>query len=521
MNLKDKYSTHASDGQASFRNYSGSNKGTKNIVLTDVIESIRQNRDYTQDSINKLFKQNKKAELVQLSETFYSSNAMYMRFVEYFATMYLHYWSVIPKRAKPGLFTNDELTDAWFDLLDYVEAINPERLGTIISREVMIKGEAYIAVKESFSAAKGPSVGIQFLPQQYCRTTKKYGNRDIVDFNVKFFDEKFRDANDRMVALQTMPQVLSEAYLNYKSQPTPVRDSEWVSLDPDYAFRFSVRNDGLPVLISILVDLVDLSDVKDLSMFKLEQEVSKILVQQFKTDKDGSPIVDFPTMQTFHNNTASMLQDHAGVDVITTLAEVSVQDLQSKAETASNNPVTKSTETVYNSAGVSGELMNSTSSGSLNRSIAVDESLIYDLLLQFEEFLNIRINKNVKKFLPEGTSVADVRKFRFRLTVLPVTHYNREQMIKWYKEQTTIGYSKFLPPIALGQRQSDVMSSLYFENDVLGLVNLMQPPVSSNTMSSAAINARSGNKSEGGEAGRPEKSEDERSEKTIANRESL
>ena len=73
-----------------------------------------------------------------------------------------------------------------------------------------------------------------------------------------------------------------------------------------------------------------------------------------------------------------------------------------------------------------------------------------------------------------------------------------------------MGYSKMLPQVALGQTQSSVLANAYFENDILDLVRVFVPPLTSNTMNAEALQMRNGatNKdnatgsSEGG-AGRP------------------
>jgi len=91
-----------------------------------------------------------------------------------------------------------------------------------------------------------------------------------------------------------------------------------------------------------------------------------------------------------------------------------------------------------------------------------------------------------------------------------------------------------LPQIALGQSQSSILANAYFENDMLDLVSVFVPPLTSNTMNADALAARNGNKnatktstgagsdtSEEKSAGRPEKADNEKSDKTIANRESM
>ena len=97
-----------------------------------------------------------------------------------------------------------------------------------------------------------------------------------------------------------------------------------------------------------------------------------------------------------------------------------------------------------------------------------------------------------------------------------------------YKEQTQIGNSKMLAQIALGQSQSFILNAAHFENEVLHLSEIMIPPLMSSTLNGEDIlgkkDQNSSNTSQNNtgtkEAGRPEKPDDQKSEKTIANRES-
>ena len=86
-------------------------------------------------------------------------------------------------------------------------------------------------------------------------------------------------------------------------------------------------------------------------------------------------------------------------------------------------------------------------------------------------------------------------------------------MAKLYKEMSQFGYSKLLPAIALGQSQSSVLATVQFENDILNLAETMVPVQSSATQSSSSSGSNE-------KAGRPEKSNDEKSEKTLQNKES-
>ena len=107
--------------------------------------------------------------------------------------------------------------------------------------------------------------------------------------------------------------------------------------------------------------------------------------------------------------------------------------------------------------------------------------------------------------------------------------YNYKELSKQFKELASAGQgSRLLPLIALGQSQSTILANAYFETQVLDLTSLFIPPLSSNTMNSDALKtAKGGNtdsKQENGEekkSGRKEKEDGEKSDKTIANRESM
>ena len=117
--------------------------------------------------------------------------------------------------------------------------------------------------------------------------------------------------------------------------------------------------------------------------------------------------------------------------------------------------------------------------------------------------------------------------------MLETTQYNYKDLSKMYKEQTQIGFSKMLPQIALGQSQSFILNTAHFENEVLHLSEVMIPPLMSSTLngedilgkkdSSNSSNSQNNTDKVSAEtksAGRPEKPDDQKSEKTIANRES-
>lgn len=499
-----------------------SEKSLNSVMQLYQDDSPYSKRKLTRGNINKAINNVDLVELRKFSNYSYYSNNIYSRAIDYFANMLCYYWMITPRirKSKQSEVLNDEILDMWWDALLYIEDINPESVGPYIARKVLLDGACYVAVKEK--STKKSTFGVQYLPINYCRVKKRYLDRDVIDFNVKYFDDKFSNPAKRLKALEAYPECISKEYYEWKRSPKKETDSEWRTIDPDFAFRFTIRNDEIPYFIGTILDLLDLQDVKDITMFKLEQELSKIIVQHFGMNNDGQPVVDMDILKQFHTSTSNMLSAIPGVDVITTYADVDSIDLQNSQRDSSLEPVTAVIDNVYNSAGISRLLFNADNAGTLAKSIIIDENVMFIFLKQFRSFLKARLDVRFKK--GKVGKILD-----FGVTMPEITYFNRADMIKVYKEQASLGYSKFLPAIATGQRQTDIMSLLVFENDILDLVSMMKPPASSNT-TSATANEKSSSKGassqkedtgEQKEVGRPKKSDDEISEKTIKNKENI
>ena len=145
-----------------------------------------------------------------------------------------------------------------------------------------------------------------------------------------------------------------------------------------------------------------------------------------------------------------------------------------------------------------------------------------NLLLQF----NIFFDRVVRAISPKS------KQYKFEFYMLETTQYNYQNLSKLYKEQTQLGFSKLLPQIALGHSQSFILNSIYFENDILHLSEVMIPPLMSSTLNGNDILGKNEkgntNKSQNKamtntdkSAGRPEKADSEKSTKTIQNKESM
>ena len=421
---------------------------------------------------------------------------------------------------------NNKILEEFSKALDFMDESGIKKLCNDVALKVIVDGCYYGYIVET-------SRGFTFqeLPIAYCRSRFKVGNVPAVEFNPKFFDDMFPDVEMRLRVLKMYPEEFAKAYVAYKKNSLNQKANDgsrgWWLLDPDHAFKVNLNGRDYPLLVSITPKILELDEAQDLDRRKMMQQLLKVIIQKLPLDKNGDLIFDVDEAKDIHNNTVQMLSRAIGVDVMTTFAEVDVADLADKNTTTTKDELEKVERAVYNEAGVSQNLFNSNSNLALEKASAVDEASVRDLIFEFNELFT-----RVLRYKFPGN-----KKWCLHFFLLETTINNYKELSKMYKEHTQLGFSKVLPQIALGHSQSSIYATAYFENNVMKLQEIMIPPLMSSTLNGQDIlpgnkegeNAQSGaNKAaaqqvktaaEDKKMGRPEKENEQKSDKTIANRE--
>lgn len=446
----------------------------------------------------------------EISNFFYKTSGIYSRLCRYMAYLYRYDWMVTPYINSDNVNTNKVL-DNFNKILYFLDNFQVKKFFGEVALKVIRNGCYY-----GYLIQQGDKINVQELSPKYCRSRFTVNGRPAVEFNMKYFDDAFIDTTQRMKMLNLYPSEFKKGYIAYKEGkliPNFLGDTAgWYLLDINNTIKFNINGEDFPAFISVIPAIIDLDKAQDLDRQKMQQKLLKIIIQKMPVDKNGDLVFDVDEAQQLHNNAVRMLGRAIGIDVLTTFADVEVADMSDRGTTTTTDELEKVERTVYNEAGVSQMQFNTDGNIALEKSILNDEASMYNLLTQFEDFLNLLIqsfNKNPKKFY-------------YRVQLLTTTIYNYKDMAKAYKEQTQMGYSKMLPQIALGQSQSSILANAYFENDILDLLHVFIPPLMSSTMSADVLTNKTSNNSDGnGEVGRNEKPDDEKSEKTLKNKESM
>lgn len=500
----------------------GSKKIEDVLVNLGSYKKVNANYGNKQFVLNAIYKHDYQT-LRQISNYFYESSGIYYRLCNYLSTLYRYDWYVTPYITDVSKDKKKASAD-FAKVLLYLDKSDVKRVCGNIALDIIKEGAYYGTIVDF-----GDRFAIQKLPADYCRSRYYSGPNPIVELNLQFFDAYFYNPQYRVQILKLFPEEIRKAYVLYKEGKLkgdyPGDRSCWYPLDPGTSVKLNLNNADFPAFVGTIPSIIDLDQAQELDRQKTMQQLLKIIVQKLPLDKNGELIFDVDEAKDIHNNAVRMLKRAIGIDVLTTFADIEKIDTKDTNSATTTDDLEKVERTVFNNAGVSHNLFNADGNLAVTNAILVDEAAIRDIPLQFSGLLN-RILEKFNR----------ANHYEFRLAMLETTQFNYKELAKMYKEHAQLGYSKTLPQIALGIPQSNILATFTFENEVLDLAEKMIPPAMSSTMSGALVKnnqnnqAKTQNNQTGSKttittsersAGRPEKADQEKSDKTIANRESV
>lgn len=488
--------------------------------LDDAIISLgsykKLNPNMTKESIQRAIATGNIEMMREASEFYFKISGIYSRLCKHLANLYRYDWTITPF-AMSEKVAPEKIIEGFNKTSYYLGEFGVKEFLGEVALKVMRRGCYY-----GYAIRVGDTVQVQELLPKYCRSRFSVAGRPAVEFNMKFFDDEYKNVDYRMRVLGMFPKDFQKGYLAYKdgklTPDFPGDAAGWYLLDPECTIKFNVNDQDYPPMVSVIPHIIDLDEAQELDRKKMAQRLLKIIIQKMPLDKNGDLIFDVDEAQELHNNAVKMLGKAIGIDVLTTFADVEVADMADTQAAASIDELEKVERTVYNESGTAQNLFNTDGNIALEKSILDDEANLYNLILQFESFLNYLIkpfNKNPKKLY-------------YKVNILPTTVYNYKEMSKLYKENGATGGSKLLASVALGQSQLSVIATAKFENEVLDISDIFtskqqreEQRAKLNPSNQTPAPSANEPTTEKKAAGRPAKPDDQKSEKTIQNKEAM
>ena len=137
----------------------------------------------------------------EISLYFYRTSGIYSRLVRYMAFMY-RYDSFLTPYVNGDNIKTEKVLDGFYKGLNILDNFKVKKTLGEIALQVVKQGCYY-----GYKVPTATGIVLQELPADYCRVRFKRGNKPVVEFNMKFFDENFRDMEQRVKILKMFPKI--------------------------------------------------------------------------------------------------------------------------------------------------------------------------------------------------------------------------------------------------------------------------------------------------------------------------
>ena len=285
--------------------------------------------------------------------------------------------------------------------------------------------------------------------------------------------------------LNAYPDYVQQAYLDFIEGRL---SSSWYLPPADKQICIKLNsqwNYPYPILIGVVKDILDLDIYKKLKLQSARTDNYKAILVEVPIDEStiDKPLLTPETLGIFAEINRESMSDDIGL--IHTLGAKG-EAISFKDSNNTTNNVSDAVDEIYNASGITEELFNGSSSGTaVTFSVENDSGFVYGLYRQFERWVNryIKLRKYNKST------------FKFYFYILDATIFNRDNVIKRYRESATLGIpvvDKFIA--ALDMTPSRVLGSYIVHNDIFDYYNKFKPLSSTYNSASDAF---------GNEAGRP------------------
>jgi len=463
-------------------------------IIQDLINSKNESVIYKRYSKEKIVlilenPQRYEKEIRDLSGFIYLVSSHYRRLVDYYSTILLYNYSIIPTKLSVLKPNKKEYKASYYHVVNQCEKYN-------------FKQEVTKAIK--IAVRDGVYYGLCYETEDtfYIKPfNNKYAKISSIEDGVFMFsiDMAYFTGKEHLLSMygDDIVKAYGEYRGNAKNGTKGNKDKKWY--EPKNGICLKVDDTdpvySIPLFTGVVLSVLDIEDYKMLQKAKSENDNYKVLSAKMDTDENGVPTMDYEIAEKYYGQMAQNLPD--GIGLLFSPFDVKDFSFQSSVS-ADRNAVTDAEDQFWQSAGVSSLLFGSTkatSSSSLTLSVKPDEAIAYAILQQFER----SFNKKIKLMdLPYGFKVAFTNQSIF----------NSDEIINRLNKGATLGVPvKMQYASALGMSPSDIIGMSYLEDEILGLSNKcwLSPLISSNTQGSLNDEAgRPTNASEGknlGEAG--------------------
>ena len=394
----------------------------------------------------------------------YQTNSRYRNLLHYYANVPCWLYTITPVNYNPDKVKRETFKKQYQKTCNIIES-----MGIIKT----MREAALIALREGalygvIWGGDGNSFILQRLNPDYCSIVS------ISDGGVFQFAYDMSKIKEADLPTYYPPQ-FADMYQEYKRT-----GNQYQVVPPEISFCLkgdsSIVDYSLPPFSAVLPSLYSIKNVEDLTETATELSNYKLIAGVLPVDNEGVPLVDYNTAMQYYAHIAGNVGDRVGVAI--SPFELKSYDFEQSGTTAQIDNVARANENFFASAGTSALLHGATNStsGVTKLAIKVDESFSFGLMYQCGAIIN--------RFLKSLSGTV-----KFKVNFLPVSIYNKEEMIDQYKSAMNFGMGKLQYAACIGISQPDLLGQAYIENEILELDSVFIPMQTASTQSSDGAGA--------------------------------
>lgn len=284
----------------------------------------------------------------------------------------------------------------------------------------------------------GMNASIIPLPYEYTKIVGRKNNRNVIAFNLRYFDEKCVTQDERNRKLKKYPSEIRNGYLQWEKGN--FAGNNWLVLDNKHTIAHKIKCKisepwGRPLAIAAIADILYQNEFVDTKRNVLKELNNRIVVQTLPEGKDkGSCALTKSQQEDQHNKVKQAVMtknNRGGTSFFTVSAGTKIDTLDvGTTDIFDSKNESDLTDKISLDLGMAASLLNGSGSGnysSQQNNLELINAQIYTWIQELQSELNYVINENIIKD----------KKNRVEVYYLPTSLVNRKNFFEMMRSLYT------------------------------------------------------------------------------------
>lgn len=330
----------------------------------------------------------------------------------------------------------------------------------------------------------GMNASVIPLPYEYTKIVGRKNNRNVIAFNLRYFDEKCVTQDEKNRKLKKYPTEIRNGYLQWKKGN--FAGNNWLILDNKRTIAHKIKCKisepwGRPLAIAAIADILYQNEFVDTKRNVLKELNNRIIVQTLPEGKDkGSCALTKTQQQDQHDKVKQAVMtknNRGGTSFFTVSAGTKIDTLNvGTTDIFDSKNEGDLTDKIALDLGVAASLLNGSGSGnysSQQNNLELINAQLYTWIQELQDELNFVINENIIK---------DKRN-KVEVYYLPTSLVNRQQFFDMMKSLYLQASGSMTMLIASTGINPDIYFNILDEEYDNKIFDKYVPHLTSNTIS--------------------------------------